>query len=399
MGVIKKIIILLIILSSSLICQFLKLEDYLKLGKENNLKIKSLENIVLAKKSAYKQASVKMNPSFEVEAGNKEQYVSLFQGIEYPGKIDSRMNLAEAELNLAEAELNSYKNELDYQLFTDYVELIFSKKTVDLLKDYYGLILELNKITKYNLDKGFGNKLDVIKSKVELVRAERNLVEAEKKYHQLIKKIKTNISDSFTDSLITLSDDEIKIKDFLSEEEAYSLALKFNANILVEKNKIKIAEANSQNVIISKKPDFNIGLKTGFDEGYFATSISFGMPINLWDNKEGAIEESIHNKNSSEREYDNVVKSIKQEIGFLLIEIKNLRNTINLYEKELLFETKEEYNNAKRLFQAGELRLLDFLDAQKTCLDVNLEYIEVKKSLLLAKANLNSVIGISLLEK
>ena len=83
----------------------------------------------------------------------------------------------------------------------------------------------------------------------------------------------------------------------------------------------------------------------------------------------------------------------------MLIEIKNLRNTINLYEKELLLETKEEYNNAKRLFQAGELRLLDFLDAQKTYLDVNLEYIEVKKSLLLAKANLNSVIGISLLEK
>jgi len=388
-----RIISLLILLCPLSYTQTVDMNEYIKRARALDPKVKSLESVIMSKESSIKQAGKKINPSIELEAGNKEQFIGFFQDVEYPGKIDGRITLAALEKEIAEMELRKYLIVSDLEFAGDYIDWFFANESVKLFGENKNIVNGINKIVEYNFKNGFGSKLDYLKSKVELNKAVRFLAEAEKKSEQLLDKIYQNSKISASE--MPQNPKEIEIKGYLSLDECFALAEKHNPDIREARLKIKIADAIKDNIILSAKPDFNLGISAGYEEGSFAAAFKFGMPLNLWDSKKDAVIESEHSAKSSEYDYQSLILNIRKEISGAFIEIKNNRKSISLFENELLKESEEVFIDAKKLFESGELKMLDFLDAERTYLDVRIEYIEVKRALVFSLIRLNAAIGLT----
>lgn len=389
-----RIITLFIVCNLYLISQELNLNEFLTKAKSVNPEIKNLKSVIVSKEYAVKQAGKKINPVLELEAGNKEQLLGFFQDIEYPGKIDSRISIAKVEGEIADLNLRKYIRGLENALTSEYIEWYYSIEKQKIFEEYKNLISGIYSLSAYNYNQGFGNKLDLLKSKIELNKANRFSAEAEKNSSQFLNKIIQSLQYSKTG--LELFPSKVELKDYLDLQECYSLAELNNPDLQDSKLKIKLANIQKENVKLSSRPDFNLGLSAGLEDGKYVASLKFGMPLNLWDSKEDALKESEYLTKGAEHESEVQLLNIKKEVSDAFIETDKYRQLIMLFENELLVETEEVFTGAKKMYESGELKMIDFLDAERTYLEVKLEYIETKKSMDLSKLRLYSAIGLSI---
>jgi len=381
-------------LFSYTLSQEIGLKEILHKAISINPRIHYLENILKSKEGTIKQADVSPNPSLDINAGNKEQTIGFSQNMEFPGKRDARKKIANEEKDIAKYQIMQTKIEIEKEISTIYYDVLWVKGNVNLYRENLDITEKYMKSTKYQYDKGFNNKIDLLKSKIELNRAQRLLLESEQEYKSYISRLRAMLKIEPI-KLINLNDEFIKplLQDSLNIDSLLDFAYINHPSIVIEQHRIKLADHEIDQINLSTKPDFNLGLAGGMEEGKFRADFTISFPLTLWDTKEGSKIESEYEKKGYENNLENIINNINIEITQNFSLLQNLKEKIKLIEGNLISEAKETLEEAEKAYETGNFRLLDLIDAQRTYIEVKLEYFNTLHMLHHVEIDLITGIG------
>jgi len=394
--------IILILLSFGLFANDLSLETAISLAIKNNPNLKIIKKNAEIKKISGIADSLYPNPELELETSdflgtknysgfkNSGLSLSISQEIVLMGKNNKLINFADSQVKTITLELKKQKINLEYKIRNIFLEILTLKKEQDLLiknKEISGNILKTVENIK---NSGEISQLEVIKAQIEEknslieLKTNKRKIEALKKILFIVigdKNLKfTDIKGKLTDYINDNTDfEEVKLErlktiDIKIKESSYQSGLQL----------LKLEEANSIP---------NLTLKLGANRyqefGDYSFTFAVSMPIPLFNSNKVKIKETKFELEKNKLEIKSVKLELNERLNTYEEEIKILSEELKNFKNDILPKTKESLKLAEEGYKEGEFKYLDLLDAKKTFITIEKEYIKKLSRYSLLKLRIN----------
>ena len=394
--------IILILLSFGLFANDLSLETAISLAIKNNPNLKIIKKNAEIKKISGIADSLYPNPELELETSdflgtknysgfkNSGLSLSISQEIVLMGKNNKLINFADSQVKTITLELKKQKINLEYKIRNIFLEILTLKKEQDLLiknKEISGNILKTVENIK---NSGEISQLEVIKAQIEEknslieLKTNKRKIEALKKILFIVigdKNLKfTDIKGKLTDYINDNTDfEEVKLErlktiDIKIKESSYQSGLQL----------LKLEEANSIP---------NLTLKLGANRyqefGDYSFTFAVSMPIPLFNSNKVKIKETKFELEKNKLEIKSVKLELNERLNTYEEEIKILSEELKNLKNDILPKTKESLKLAEEGYKEGEFKYLDLLDAKKTFITIEKEYIKKLSRYSLLKLRIN----------
>lgn len=358
----------------------ISLDELLKLGLENNLKIKSFKN----KKDIYLSqiiiANSVNNPVFntDISPPQRTYRFGVNQEIEIYSKRQLRIDEAKKNKELYELELNKLINEIKFQIKSKFNDIAYleikANKYNKLIETFKNLINISNKREKV----GDIPKIDI--NQLELIYL--NLLNEREDILSRLNQEKINISEFIG---ISIYDKDFNYENYLKFKSIPKIYLAdiyqknveiFYFNKLKEYFFTQKLKVESENI-----PNFTLGsgldIVTENQQANFGTFINLNVPIPIFYKKEGEIKELEAKIFQLDFEIDNLKQVIKIKIDSFLEKINFLKKQINLYENEILPKSMELVKKSNKAFEAGKYGIVNSILFYQNYIQNELKYIDI----------------------
>lgn len=350
-----------------------------------------------ARQGAARQADVAPNPTVVANGGTRAQLLGVGQELEYPGKRSARADAAAEDVEVSRAEFESARLDVEQEVAGLYFKVLGERKAIELLTENLSVSRTLLDAARSKLREGFGSNLDLVKAQVEVVRAQRLLRFAERDELSDLNKMKILLGMRSTDALslkdviarpLSLSSDNL--------DTLISIAFRQSPSLIAEQHKIKAAGYRREIAELASKPNFDFDLSGGIEEGEGTVELGLRIPISLWDTKSGAKTEAQYLLRSVEEGEVEIRNRIVGRVHSAFQAYHAAREAIALFQDSLLIDARQAAEAARTAYKTSGFRFLDLVDAQRTFLDVSLEYFSNLLTLRQAEIDLQISTGKSL---
>lgn len=130
---------------------------------------------------------------------------------------------------------------------------------------------------------------------------------------------------------------------------------------------------------------------------FWGIEAGVSLPVWFWLGGRGEIQSAAARKRASEAGLANLRIESFSEKDRLIQALNALSERYHLYETDVVPAATEAYDLAMRSFQLGEANYLQVLDAQRSALETRIEYIEVQSELYKSIAELDRLVGRSVI--
>lgn len=367
----------------------INLDNLLKLGLENNLKIKSFKNKKDIYLSQIISANAVNNPIFntDISPPQKTYRFAINQEIEIYDKRKIKVNEAEKNKELYELELNKLINEVKFDIKNKFNDILYLNlklnKYNELIKTFY----ELLEISKKREKSGDIPQIDV--NQLELIYL--NLLNEREDISSKLNQEKININEIIGFNILNNDFDE---NNYLKSNNIP----KININEIYKKNidifyfnKLKEFFSIQKNKIISENnPNFTLGsgidIVTESQQVNFGTFINLSTSVPLFYKKEGEIKEIESRIFQLDSEIDIIKQSIKIKVESYIERLIFFRKQIDIYEKEILPKSLELIKKSNKAFEVGKYGIINSISFHQNYIQSELKYIdtvyEYKKNII-----------------
>ena len=388
--------IIMILLSFGVFANTLTLDNAISLAMKNNPDLKLIKKDVQIKKNSGIVNSQYPNPEIEIETSdflgtggysgfrNSELSLSISQEIVLNGKNNKLIDLADLETKTIYLELKKQKINLEYKIKNIFLELLTLKKQQILLSKNKEISKNILKTVENIKNSGETSQLEVIKAQID----EKNSIIALKTNKHKINSLKKLL-------MIVIGDKNLKFDNIAGELETN---LKINNKNKVENIDIKIKESAYHSSLQLLKLEEansipNLTLKLGanryqeFEDYSFTFAIS--MPIPLFNSNKAKIRESRFKIDKNKLEITSVKLKLNEKIDIFTNELKRLKEELINLKNYTIPMAKESLEIAREGYKEGEFKYLDLLDAKKTFISIEEEYINKLSRFNLLKLRIN----------
>ncbi|MFZ1289626.1 MAG: TolC family protein [Melioribacteraceae bacterium] len=313
-----------------------------------------------------------------------EQRWHIEQSIDFPLTTYFRLNKISSEKQALNEKLKNGTMQLIANVKLNYVDVLYSKRLLDLRKKQIYLSEELMKATTSKLEAGEIAELEMMKSKIQLAEAQNFYEEATQEFHKAryalfniigLDPSQQKYSIEFDDSL-QIRFEGITQSDVLTNLENQPLILSYKN--LLESSSFNIKEAWSTFL-----PNLNFNyFKQDFGAGYNYNGYEIGISIPVWFmfNQNGAIQSAKAKSREIEWSLKETKLKLKTEIENAWHGYETSKAKINRYENTIRDLANELQSLTLTGYQLGELDLLRLLDAQQTYLNSEINYYNALKN-------------------
>ena len=371
-----------------------------------NPEIRSLEERIEGAVGAVIQAGTAPNPDAKIrvedyspDTGTAKKALELTQRLEYPGKRSTRKSIASENVEILKLTLESAKLDIIYKLKKEFYDILLASENLSLYEQNHEVANDLLKLVNHRLGQGLGGEFEVAKANVEFIKSEKLLKESEAQL-ALAKSQLNILLNNPPDNRIDIEGSIITYltRTNLSREELIRKAINKHPATLIQMHKINGLNYNLASTKLSAKPDVDVGLTGGVEEvGNTRNSpvaeFSISVPLPIWDRKKGAIAQAKGEKKGAEEFLKQVQRNITQEVLDAFNKYTIAQKTVQLFQGGILAKTAKTRDIIKQSFEKGLLGFLDVVDAQRTYLDVMLNYYQSLYDLHIAEAQLEKSIG------
>ncbi len=397
---------LFLLTTSALYAKELPLDEILRIGVQVDPEIHSLEERIEASKGAVIQAGTAPNPdgSIRVEDyspgnGTAKTTLGVTQRLEYPGKRSTRKSIASENVEILKLTLENAKIDVQYKLKKVFYDILLSGENLSLYRENHVVARGLLELVNHRLRQGLGGDFEVAKANVEFVKSEKLLKESE----GLLALARSQLNILLNNPPDNRIDIQGKIITYptrtnLSREELIRKAINSHPAILIQMHRIKGLDYNVGLNRLSAKPDVDVGIAGGVEtlgnpDSNPIAEFSISVPMPIWDRKKGAIAQAKGEKKGAEEFLKQVQRGIIQEVLDAFNKYTIAQKTVQLFQEGILAKTAKTRDIIKQSFEKGLLGFLDVVDAQRTYLDVMLNYYQSLYDLRIAEAQLEKAVG------
>jgi len=330
----------------------------------------------------------------DVGSGNITDLYAGFT-VPFPGKRRLRREVATAALRAAELSLTQTRHQVASQAAQAYDALLVALRHRQDLEQSKQFSAEFLAKTQARYLGGTAPKVDVVKAKVDLAQAENQLIANERTIdaaRATLNRVCGRLGGAPIEPTEPLGVpgalpdvDSLERLAEQSRPELRSLAAQRQG-------------ARSATRLASEfwAPDFNLTLARNAPDGgpaTYTTTLLIGVPVFFWQHEKGEVANARH------RELE-LAASSSDERAQVSLDVRNayaaaataLRQATFIRD-ELLPEAQEVYRVAAYSYGLGATSALDFLDAKRTLVDAQRQYVDALGSANDAQAALELAVG------
>lgn len=367
----------------------LTLSSALNMAEKNNPAINQVRlELKAMQKFKYRQFGIENPQLFYMKEGVRkssgngfsEQSIGVSQSIDFPLTSFYRFQSARNEVKNLSRQLNHKLLELRAQIKEKYSIILYKQQIVHLREQQLHAARQLFNAALTRLEVGQSSQLDVMKAEIEVANA-NNALESAKQTEHTAHYVLFNLiglhpeeqlySIQFNDSLVYLPVDILQ-KDVLDRLEQMPL---YEASGFL----VKAAASDLKSEYSTILPDLSIDVyQQDFGSGYDHYGFQVGLDFPLWFlfNEQPGIQQAHAKKQQMVFQQKEVRLQLKKEIELSWHGYYESKLNIERYNKTIRPRSSELRNLTLIGYQEGELSLIEFLDAQRTYLTSEENYLE-----------------------
>lgn len=295
--------------------------------------------------------------------------------------VKSRRRRMKQETQVAEAGTRLIERQLRWQLSLDYAADVAARLRLEQYRQQVKLFSDFVAAAKLRYDTQAAPLLEYQAAQSQQRQLELSLIEAEKD----LDKAHINLSRWLeADTLYQAAGDIVE------KVEVSSVSLTLHPALELAEERVRLAEAVAGETRSAALPKLYVEMgsqKIGSRTGYWSWQLGLSLPISIGANnarnRAAAIdtERARADLMAEQRTLDTQQRTLNSEYA-------KWRNTVDYYRTSALPLAKEQRRSAMLSYREGAIGYLDFIQAVKTAMDTELNYIDAYAKLLESKFNI-----------
>ena len=380
-------------------------------NNRNLLAARQTRDILAAKRL---QAGLKPNPQISVQFGS-DQLVSrtgeydldatFSQPFERGGKRQKRVQVVELELAQAEKEIAFQEQSLRSEIYTQYINTLTTAKTLELLEKLVALTQENLRLVTVKFEQGDAAKLDLQLTQVELNRWKSVLLQTDLQVKSSFLQLKTLAGLESSTALKLTEIFPTQITSQLDLLDLQTQALANRLDLQAARIKEELSQAQIDLAMANAKPDINL-FATYSEEREVedmimarATNINrkigvgITIPLTINNRNQGTIAQFAATKTQIRYQREQLEQQIKQEVALALNRLESSKETLKLFELDILPKAQDNLKIISVAYELGEQELLAVIAEQRRLIDFQQQFIQINKEYYLSLIALEKAIG------
>lgn len=384
------------------------LQEALRVAKSQNPMLKTEQYEVELAKSDVISAKLRLNPTLENESiqlmrrsefannthwydgQNREVFWHLSKPFQWAGQRKNTIEVANRSLLFTEENYANVERELFFEVAQKWVEVWTAQnqlKIIQIAKNNIDSLTEINQrrfqnevITQTDL---FRTELLAKQYAIQLKNAKQEVINHQKELGFLLgneEGVKVDTSVSFTFDMAKSIDSLL----FQSLEERSDIR---SAKLLID-----ISESNVklQKSLAIPQPELGIIFNPMNAIPYLG--ISFAIDIPFFDRNQGERKKAFQMQEQAQSRLQTIEKQIETEIAIAHANFTLQGENLQEFE-ELLLQSETILENVKQAYLMGGTTIIDFLEAQRSWLEIQQEHYEVRQAYIESQVELLYVTG------
>ncbi|WP_420473661.1 TolC family protein [Noviherbaspirillum sp. ST9] len=376
----------------------LSLSAALRMALDANAELSSARHELQAVEASVLQAGVLPNPALEmsVEDRRRETRETTFllnQPIELGGKRSARLTAAERGKDAAAAEFQAKRAEVRATVIAAFFDVLAAQERMRLAEESAQLAQRGTDAATRRVTAGKASPVEETRARVaessvrlELSQAKGELAAARKRlastWGNPVPQFER--ADGRLDALPELPD----LKD-LTGRMALAPAM------LRARSELDRRQAMAQLESSRRIPDLTVslGVKRSEELGRNQAIVGVSIPLPLFDTNRGNILEALRRTDKARDELSATEIRLDGEIGQAYERLNIARQEAEALQKEILPGAQSAYEAATKGFEYGKFGFLDVLDAQRTLLQAQSQYLRTLSEAHRAAADIDRILG------
>jgi outer membrane protein TolC len=337
--------------------------------------------------------------SFDQEPMTQKQ-VALSQKFPWFGKLDLRAQQAVIVALRQEALLEAKKLEIARQVATDYFELGYVDRSLEINRRLFEMVRQLLRVAETRYATGQGLQQDVLQAQVELSRLMDEKIDLRKMRRMLEDRINglmnREIFSSVEPEEPTYGDEALETKALLQ------VALQGNPWLKVRQAEIDIANLEVELAEKDYWPDMDVRVAYGQREedftgrslpDFFSAAVILNLPVWQKNRQDSKLAASRADYQAAVKAYRNTISRLPHQLDALVTEINDTQSNYRLYTKGLLLQADHWSQAAASSYEVGKVDFNTMINAKLKLLRFEQQALRYRKTVLQKRAELGELSG------
>ena len=315
--------------------------------------------------------------------------------VPFPGKRHLRREVAAANVRAAEFSLTQTRHQVASQAAQDYDALLVALRHRQDLEQSKQFSAEFLAKTQARFLGGTAPKVDVVKAKVDLAQAENALI-ANERTIDAARAALDRVCGRPGGAPIEASEPlavPAALPDVESLERLAEASRPELQSLAAQRQGARSATRLAREFWA---PDFNLTLaRNAPDPGptTYTTTLLIGVPVFFWQHEKGEVANARHREQELAATSSDERAQVSLDVRNAYAAASTARRQVIFIRDELLPEAQEVYRVAAYSYGLGATSALDFLDAKRTLVDAQRQYVDALGSANDAQAALELAVG------
>jgi len=312
---------------------------------------------------------------------NSRQELMVRQRFPYPGTLNLRGEVAGSAADVAILGTEALRRNLIADIYTLYADLAYLDATRSILQRNSDLFVQTENLIEGRIAAGRAGSAELLRTRIARTRIEDEIAALEARRPALVAQLNAVIgqsSESSLPALVPLTEHvAVGVAPLGGYTSAYVQGLSQNPEILAIDRTLAGQRSEIELARRAGRPDFSVGVEwmdTGSgrrDE----VKVLFGVSLPIWRDRYRAAErEARAEVRASENDRLNRLYALEAELREAKQARTDALRRVQLYRDTLIPQAREVVTAEESAYQAGEVDLLNLIEAQRVLLD--LERIE-----------------------
>ncbi len=368
------------------------------------------ESEVMARQGGFQQAGLWPNPTIEIGASNAMgkddgrggtdlNQFSITQPLPINGRLGLQRKQADANLKQAQAKVSQQALLLEYEAAAVFHGLQFSRAQWDLTKQWLESADGFQYIGQRREKAGDLSRL--ARLRLDLVReaAKQEVASAEGEFSESLSDFKT---------LLNIMDDAPRLEalnyfptlprliDLEAQLDTHPALIAAQQEVEAARHGVAMARAER-----FADPEIWVAHERDVLGDRRQNAISFGVAVTvpLWDRGGGNIDAAQANRQKAQFEVDALQRQLSNQLRLNHLHLAHLVEQGDEFRTRVLEPSKEIFQLSRKGFSAGQVEILNLVDAVDTHFNARVRYLELLKEAWLEAAALRRSAGLSLTHK
>ncbi|MDQ7004681.1 MAG: TolC family protein [Ghiorsea sp.] len=390
--------------------QALSLEKSIQMGIEHTPEMKAARAKIGMQQGKVKQSTVWANPNVSIQLDNvlgaedgsggydfTEVAVSQAIPIFHAKKQQHQAALGVSKV---EAMYQQQQLQLEYAIAQSFFDVQMKQALLRLNQQHLRAIQQKQKTKSYQRDAliRYLTPLDLMRLDIALQAAKQRLSQSEGLYHEASLSLKALLGLPLEQTL-TLPDLEPVTTPY--QRNALNVALEQHPSLQMNRQAIAEAEAG---IAVAHAQQFADPVVTLFVRREFlagqrdtVTGLVVSMDAPVWNKNEAGVTQAKYSVQQNQAALATAQRDLKTNVHKSFLHVNHLIEQANHYQKNVLQPAKKMLRLTYQAFDAGELSVLNVIDAYKTSFDTQAAYIQMLASAWQELALLRLNAGISVI--